>query len=266
MSDIKPVTNFPWQPQSEITGNLAIGNLRENLLQRLRDERGVHAETLVTAIGALAGFAAQNAALNRAATMTSQLADLPQFSNGLVLVETKSGEQYLFGDWINVHLFNDPGSQFPLYGLVATSAIQIGVNRKDLPDYEEIARHVVSVIDGPEFGKIRAPVDHQPIVQPLEILRKLWPFTCEILRLPLPKSIPPGVEPPLQETYWPIIISIVASQFLVLIKDALNPRISFALAMESAVIASKINPEIIEPGKWKIEVSAGKLKVTRLIN
>jgi len=52
----------------------------------------------------------------------------------------------------------------------------------------------------------------------------------------------------------------------VLIKDALNPRIAFALAMESAVIASKINPEIIEPGKWKIEVSAGKLKVTRLIN
>ena len=151
MSDIKPVTSFPWQPQSEITGNLAIGNLRENLLQRLRDERGVHAETLVTAIGAITGFAAHNAALNRAATMTSQLADLPQFSNGLVLVETQSGEQYLFGDWINVHLFNDPGSQFPLYGLVAASAIQIGVTRKDLPDYEEIARHVVSVIGGPEL-------------------------------------------------------------------------------------------------------------------
>jgi hypothetical protein len=78
VSEIKEIPNLPWQPQSFITGNLAIGNIHENLLRFLRTEAGIHAETLLTATGALVGFAAQHAALLRRAEATSKTGVVPK--------------------------------------------------------------------------------------------------------------------------------------------------------------------------------------------
>src|ERR1043165_8205749 len=51
---------YPWEGTGdEIVVNLAIGSLRDSLMQWLTSERGVHAETLLVSIGAIAGFAAQ---------------------------------------------------------------------------------------------------------------------------------------------------------------------------------------------------------------
>jgi hypothetical protein len=71
-------------------------------------------------------------------------------------------------------------------------------------------------------------------------------------------------EAPLQEIHWPIILGLVASEFIRMSKTALHPRISAALVMESAVITSKVNPETIEPGKWRFTTEQGTLKVARL--
>ena len=62
----RPV-KLPWEQDivGETTANLAIGGLRETIMRGLTDERGVHAETLMVVIGALAGFAAQQAAWDR---------------------------------------------------------------------------------------------------------------------------------------------------------------------------------------------------------
>ena len=92
---------LPWQPQSEIRGNLAIGNLRENILPFLAVVGGAHAQTLHATMGALAGFAAQNAALDRAAAATASDGQVP--FDGLVLAGGQSGERWLAGNWI------DPG-------------------------------------------------------------------------------------------------------------------------------------------------------------
>ena len=57
---------YPWEGTGdEIVVNLAIGSLRDSLMKWLTTERGVHAETLLVSIGAIAGFAAQTAALER---------------------------------------------------------------------------------------------------------------------------------------------------------------------------------------------------------
>ena len=57
---------LPWQDtDDEIITNMAIGRLRDSLLMWLKTGRGVHAETLLVAIGALAGFAAQHAVFVR---------------------------------------------------------------------------------------------------------------------------------------------------------------------------------------------------------
>jgi hypothetical protein len=164
------VTSYPWQPESFITGNLAIGNLRENLLKSLKTPRGIHSETLLTAVGALAGFAAQNAALARVTSQAQQAVTVP--AGSIVVAGTKSGERFLFGDAINIHLFPEPNSTLPLFAIVGGAVIQAGLTPDQLPDYKEMARHVAAVVGGPEFGILRAPKDHQPQLQPIELL--LW--------------------------------------------------------------------------------------------
>ena len=49
---------LPWQGKGdeETVARLAIVSLRERLLLALKDERGVHAETLMVVSGALAGY------------------------------------------------------------------------------------------------------------------------------------------------------------------------------------------------------------------
>src|SRR5438270_1453346 len=57
---------YPWTGTGdEIAVNLAIGRLRDSLMKWVTTERGVHAETLLVSAGAIAGFAAQAAALER---------------------------------------------------------------------------------------------------------------------------------------------------------------------------------------------------------
>ena len=57
---------YPWAgTRDEIAVNLAIGSLRDSMLKWLTSERGVHAETLLVSIGAIAGFAAQCAVQER---------------------------------------------------------------------------------------------------------------------------------------------------------------------------------------------------------
>jgi hypothetical protein len=254
---------LPWQPQSEIRGNLAIGNLRENMLRFLAVEGGVHAQTLLAAMGALAGFAAQNAALNRAAAATSSDGQVP--FDGLVLAEGKSGERWLAGNWINVHLFNEAGSVLPVWGFLAGAAVQAGAPLQELADTHEIVRHVATTRGGADYGKLRAPAEHQPSLPPNELLRRSWPLACQVFAHPLPAEMSETGrdEPPLDEAHWPIIVAIVTSQFIPMTKDVVDPRITFALALESAVISSKVDPEQIEPGKWDIQAAAGRLTVRR---
>ena len=49
-------------------------------------------------------------------------------------------------------------------------------------------------------------------------------------------------------------------------QNTLHARISAALVMESAVITSKIDPERIDPGKWRISTTAAGASITRLRN
>ena len=234
-----------------------MGNLREKLLNSLKTERGIHSETLLTAVGALAGFAAQNAALTQFTTPDPAGPRL-----GLSIARGRAREKYLFGDAVNVYLFPEPNSILPLFALIGGAVIQAGLTSDHLPDYKEMAAHIASVVGKTEFGLLRAPKDHQPQLQPLELLRRFWPLACNVIQLPLPKGIPPDREPPLKEIHWPIIISLVAAQFIAMTKEVLNPRISAALVLECAIITSKIDPDTIDPGKWRIDEQG----ITRLRN
>ncbi|RYZ75971.1 MAG: hypothetical protein EOP05_06415 [Proteobacteria bacterium] len=82
---------------------MAVGNLRESILKVLANEQGVHVETLMAALGALQGFAAQNAALKRFHHARTNNEVVPE--NALALVRTVDEKRFLFGDWINKAIF-----------------------------------------------------------------------------------------------------------------------------------------------------------------
>lgn len=261
MATTAPVTTYPWQPDSTKTALRAVGDLGVGLMAALKTQRGIHTETLMTATGALAGFAAQNAAL------TSITAAMPSIGpRSFAIVQSKTGGIFLFGDAINAFLFPEAGSVLPLAALVGGAALSSGAKQEELPNMSEIAAHIASVVDTPEFGKLRAPAGVAPQLEPLAALRKFWPQTLAILARPPIRRLFRGQEAPLQEIHWPIILGLVASQFIRMSQNALHARISAALVMESAVITSKIDPEQIEPGKWRISTVESAQPITRLRN
>jgi hypothetical protein len=66
----------------------------------------------------------------------------------------------------------------------------------------------------PEFGKLRVPPGVTPQLEPLAALLKFWPQTLNILARPPIKRLFRRQEVPLQEIHWPIILGLVASQFI----------------------------------------------------
>ncbi|HVW73459.1 MAG TPA: hypothetical protein VHC39_07455 [Rhizomicrobium sp.] len=251
---------FPWQPHSFITGNLAIGNLGHKLRARLTVQGRIHAETLLVGIGAIAGFASQNAALIRGAEATRQAGAVPP--NSVVLATTREGSRILLGDWINGYIAPQKESQFSLHNFAGAAAISAGVKAQDLPDFREMFQHVVKAAGTSAFGKVRAPACHDPQFQPVNFLKLGgWGLMVGIMALKPPVGV---TEPPLEEAHWPIIASIVAGRLINQAKDVLAPGIAYAMVMEAAIIASKAFPDTIETGKWALDARAGKLAVHRL--
>src|ERR1041385_4585658 len=144
---------LPWIGTDDtIVVNLAIGSLRDSLKIWLTSERGVHAETLLMSIGAIAGFAAQCAVNERIKTrdIPGVAKDLPDNELGKLLherglavqVTAKSGEIYYFGDLINGYMIRqattvDP----PLFALLAGTTIGLGVKIEELPDVIPMFAH-----------------------------------------------------------------------------------------------------------------------------
>ena len=259
MATAAPITSYPWQPDSTKTALRAIGDLGVGLMGTLKTQRGIHTETLMTVVGALAGFAAQNAAL------TSITAATPSVKpRSLAVVKPKAGGTFLFGDTINAFLFPEVGSVLPLAALIGGAALSAGAKQEELPNLGEIASHIASVVGTPEFGKLRVPSGVAPQFEPLAALRKFWPQTLAILARPPIKPLFRQQEAPFQEIHWPIILGLVASQFMKMSQNALHARMSATLVMESAVITSKIHPDAIDPGKWRIPTAEGEPTVARL--
>jgi hypothetical protein len=229
---------FPWEPDGAIKANLAIGNLREALLAWLRSERGVHAETLMVVVGALAGFAAQNAAFRSLGPPGTPVPD-----NAIVMAEA-AGARFYFGDRINGYLVRQAGgSQYPLWGYIAAAALQAGLPAQELPDVTEMFEHIARSIGTPAFGIPRAPREQVPQLTPRKALELFWPSANALLS----NTEGPG---PLKgtsvaEEHWPLVIALVARQFIIMAKDTLDPRIALALVMESAIAMSKVDPQTV---------------------
>jgi hypothetical protein len=250
---------LPWEFESARRGKLATDNLRQMLMRRLKGELGVHAQTLLCAAGALAGFAAQNAALEQGEILARRR-DLVA-PRSLILFTTPKGQRYLFGSWVNAPLLAGYGHAAPLQRFLTEAGERAGMGPSDAPDFKALEARLSAGVTGSGFGVLKAPRGHAPAAQPAELLRALWPQARRIITAPMPRQIPD--EPALSEAHWPGLLSSLAGRLVSLTSDKLNPRIGMTLVMESAIIASRLDPDSIDPGRWEVAATRGGLSVTR---
>src|SRR5215472_6441508 len=111
---------LPWkETPDEVACNFALGHLYPNLRGRLTVDGRVHAETYISAVGAIAGYAAQR-------TLFARLS-----GTGATLHRARvaSGEEYWFGDPLNDMLVpkTETEANSCVWSLAAGGAVSAGL-------------------------------------------------------------------------------------------------------------------------------------------
>jgi hypothetical protein len=196
------------------------------LRTELRQGREVQHEAVLCALGALAGYAAQQA-IRETLVKTGKLA----IDQAFAVIETRSGDVFFFGDLLNEvivdkHRLRGEGHA-SIWKLVSEGGYEAGAI--NLPDVNDVIKHSAATVGSEEFGIPRVPDAHMPAILPREAVGRFWPAARRRLA---------GAEP----MSWPLHFALAARQLIVELKHLLRPDIAVQIVMEAAVPMSKIDP------------------------
>ncbi len=195
-------------------------DIAQRLIAGLKTDKGVHVETLLCALGSLAGYSCQTSVRSEL-VQNKGLAENTVF----VVVEGPDGKRYYFGYYLNKPLVEE---QYSIWGLAAGAAQYLG--SADLIDIKEVFAHVAQTVGGESFGIPRIPQEHKPADVPINYVRFLWPQL-----LPIVKQY---CERPSE---WPVLFGLAIQEVLYLAKGAIDPTLALSIVMESAVPMSKVD-------------------------
>jgi len=194
------------------------------LVAGMKNERGVHIESLLGLLGSLAGFACIASIHAEAVRL-----NVPMQMFGVLEIGSKGTGRHYIGDGLNARLLTD---QVSVWGLVAGMAHHLGAKRP--PDLNELVDHAVRTMGGPQGGVPRLPPEHPISRLPIEFVRDMWPaladrrdFFCAHPR------------------EWPILFAMAAQQVMEMGRGVLDPELALTIVMECAVPMSKVDPETI---------------------
>ena len=187
--------------------------------QGLKNQRGVHAESLFACLGALAGYACQ--ASVRESNARSG-ATSPE--SGLTVATGADGRRYFFGDTLNLPLAE---SQYSVWSFTAGAIEHLG---KPLPDIEGIFKHVAATVGSEQFGIPRIPDGHRPGDLPINYLKAVWPQL-------LPTAQRFCEEP----VHLPMIYGLAIQHAIFAARNIIDPTLAGSIAMECAVPMSKVD-------------------------
>lgn len=195
--------------------------LTQHLLTALQDEHGVHLESLLCALGAIAGYACQASVRAQAATR-----GLPQAAL-LTSVQADDGKTYYFGDQLDNSLAESPYSVWAVAG-----------GSTPHPDLAEIIEYTSATVGTAEFGKPRVPEANAAHDSPLNYVRAFWP-----LLKPLIVRFSPNPE------HWPVLIGLSIQAAISTGQSALDPDLALRLVMEAAIPMSRIDLKARSPNR-----------------
>ena len=145
------------------------------LLAELAGGRGVHVETALTTVGALAGFSCQMAI--RDGFITDGQASIEE---ALIEIKTTSGELYYSGSLLIEGLASNNPDNYSVWRFIGGAVQQSGRN---LPDMQAILDRKLSEIGTEAFLVPNIPAEHVPSHPAQDLLWKYWNITRNILVL-----------------------------------------------------------------------------------
>ena len=193
------------------------------LIAAMTTERGVHVDSLLCALGALAGYACQSAVRRTAEAMGIEPNAL------LTVVETGDGKTFYFGDQLNKPLAENP---YSVWSVAAGGAQEAGCTV--MPDLAAIFTHVAQDVGSDQFGVPRVPEKNKAQDSPINYLTGFWPHIKPVLALYCP-----------ERAQWPIMLALSIQQVIVMGKEAIEPGLALTIVMESAVPMSKVDVGMI---------------------
>lgn len=193
--------------------------LAQRMMAAMKTERGIHIESILGALGSLAGYACQ--ASVRAQARARGLDETAHFTRA----ECTDGKVYFFGDALNKPLYED---QYSVWGLAAGGAEAAGCRDIQMPD--EVFRHVASTVGWPEFGRPRLPEEHPMHDTPLNYLEAFWPQVFPMISRFCPDP-----------AHWPLLFGLAIQDIMLQGKDVLDPCLALKIVTECAVPMSKVD-------------------------
>lgn len=214
-------------------GRPAAVKLKGMVQAELESWSGPHTETVLTTLGALAGFSVQMALREE----PEDVVGMPE-ARRFVPVETKSGDRYFFGDLINDGLFGDGSNTMSVLALTTGAAQAAGA--RELPDFKEIVKHVTMTVGSDGFGRLTVPSRHTPDLQPIELLNRFWN--------PIRNLLANSVQRPL---HWPMTLALAGQITIVEARTVIDPALAFRIVMEAAIMMAKVDPDRIHRARFR---------------
>ena len=221
--------NGGWVASAATEAMPALGDISTRiadwLMREMKDGRGIHCETILTAIGALAGYSAQQA-LWEGMVKPGKLA----ISEAFKIVETPSGAIYFFGDALDQLLASVEPRHLSIWKIVAGGVL--GGGGEHLPEMDNLLRHCAATAGTAQFGLPRLPDDHLPSILPRSALERFWPGARLLLALAAPLT-------------WPLHMAGAAQKLMQQMKGSIAPDLAVKIVMEAAVPMSRVDPSTV---------------------
>lgn len=191
----------------------------KRLLEGMKDDQGVHVESLLCALGSLAGYSCQ--AYLRALAAEKGLDE----TVALHTMEVTDGRKYFFGDLLNQPLVE---SKYSIWSLAAGAAQQNGCTK--FPDIKSILAHVIDTLGTDAFGVPRYPGDRRAGDIPINYLKALWPVLFPVVKMFCKEP-----------DEWPILFGIAIQEALDAGKNIVSQDNALQIVMEAAIPMSKVD-------------------------
>jgi hypothetical protein len=185
-------------------------------MNELTTDKGIHLESILSALGGLAGRACQVAALDGFA------ADDPEYAGlSFATVTGADGSEYYFGDAINRPLSE---RQYSVWDLVAGKAHELGAT---VPDLGELFAHNAEMVGRAEYGVPRwAPETFGEL--PV-IYLPLWDRYLPMIRRSAPKT-----------QQWPVVYGMAIQKLFVNLAGQFDLGVQTRVVMDCAIATSKL--------------------------
>lgn len=190
------------------------------LFAAMSGEKGIHLESLLCALGAIAGYSCQISVREEFVHQQGR----PEKEVFIVVNSKLNGSSYFFGDLLNKPLAE---SRYSVWSLSSGATQKLGLVK--LIDLHDIFRHVTDTLGLASFGVPRIPAEHGAKELPINYVRFLWPQLFPLAQRYCSK---PGD--------WPVLFGVAVQEILFASKGLIDPELALKIVMESAIPMSKI--------------------------